>query len=817
MACCGNRELKDAGFWYKESHVPEGHWNGSILKGKRILSLSTVIAAPTGCSVLADLGAEVIKIETGKSGDVIRGLLHQAQGARKSNNIPCTLFEVVNRGQKSVLLDLKEESGRQSLLELVSTADAFITNAKKELLVEWGLDYDTLKLSHAQLVYFHFTGWGLDGPMADNIGYDVSAFNAALGMTKYFTTGAEMPRYPTGMGDVISGMAVASGTLLGLLQQSWTGKGMLVDLSLISSAAWVMASGLLFVKKGAKDNAVEVLDALYGGRSWGNKCFRTSDKQWLAFSCLDAAEQAKVPKALGLNNGSDVEKNVRASIESRSLKDNIALLTQSGIDWAGPATYYEEAVLSNETYKKLATPLLGMDDCKEITKIPVTFDCFDHKPILRAPPLGHHTKSAVIFPQSAPPSARTTTDLNSRNEPVRGFSHIRVVELGDSPAGAAGSIQLVDLGVEVVKVERKSGDAVRSVNLPGMFTHLNRGKKSVCVDFQSKSDVDKLKRLLGTADVLVVSLPKNELETLGLDWASLAQTCPKLIFVHVSPRGYGAGGWHGLGGEFLPGFAGGMGLFDCMRADARVPFEDDTNPALQLLPFWVDHAASHHVVLAVAGGLLHRQNSSRGQKVEVTIEGLSCALFAILAQAYWYSKVTDRVDFVDITTRFPYKETGLDTNFGRIHGGVLIPGLQAYECKDGLWIQLLELELFPPCGKIQEALGISVKSTAIYNAVFCIGPPLTRIIHYLMTFRDAFRERMKEFSRDEVMNMLEAGGVRCIRVGHMRDLQQHEQMNHLGLIQDDYVKVPVTLHGGVSGRGGNETPTLGQHNSEFLL
>merc|ERR1719460_2071216 len=113
-----------------------------------------------------------------------------------------------------------------------------------------------------------------------------------------------------------------------------------------------------------------------------------------------------------------------------------------------------------------------------------------------------------------------------------------------------------------------------------------------------------------------------------------------------------------------------------------------------------------------------------------------------------YNQITDGIDLIgDMTQRFPYKYQGIDKNGNRCKGGVLIPGLQAYECADG-WVQMLELDMVEPLDKIASALdkpnASSVKRTAISSAIFCMSPVMIRVLLFLASYRDAFAKVMKD-------------------------------------------------------------------------
>jgi len=268
----------------------------------------------------------------------------------------------------------------------------------------------------------------------------------------------------------------------------------------------------------------------------------------------------------------------------------------------------------------------------------------------------------------------------------------------------------------------------------------------------------------------------------------------------------------------LPFYAA-SGLMDVVRPEARLPFEDDVNPP-QLQPFFGEHAASYHVVVAATGALLYRQRGDSGQKVEVCLEAAGLFLMNNLLNSTLYTKITDGIDLVtNKQARFPFKNYNIDKNPSRIHGGILIPGLQAYQCADGLWVNLLELDLMEPLDRIQNALdkrgASTAKRAAISAALFHWGPIVERLIMYIQTYRTSYAVAMKAKPRPDVIHALEDGGIRHIPVSNLGDAPNHPQVVHLGLLRDGSIASPFFLHGGC-GKPSMSAPDLGEHSTFFF-
>src|SRR5699024_548083 len=146
-----------------------------ILEGLRILDLSRVLAAPMGTQALAEMGAEVIKVERPGSGDETRIF------EPRLNDQESAYFFAFNRGKKSITLDLKSEEGRHEILRLVQEVDVVVENFVPGTMSRMGLGYEDLKAVNPQLVYVASSGFGQEGPLRDERGYD-TIFQALSGV-----------------------------------------------------------------------------------------------------------------------------------------------------------------------------------------------------------------------------------------------------------------------------------------------------------------------------------------------------------------------------------------------------------------------------------------------------------------------------------------------------------------------------------------------------------------------------------------------------------------------------------------------------------
>ncbi|MET0913439.1 MAG: CoA transferase, partial [Acidimicrobiales bacterium] len=152
------------------------------LHGIRVVEMGVWVAGPAAGGILADWGADVVKIEP-PSGDPAR-LFGKLLGGDMDANPP---FELDNRSKRSVVLDVTNEDGRATALELIAAADVFLTNIRPAALERVGLDPDTLLAEDERLVYALITGFGLEGPDADKQAYDIAAWWSRSGIASLLT------------------------------------------------------------------------------------------------------------------------------------------------------------------------------------------------------------------------------------------------------------------------------------------------------------------------------------------------------------------------------------------------------------------------------------------------------------------------------------------------------------------------------------------------------------------------------------------------------------------------------------------------------
>lgn len=209
---------------------------GGPLAGVKVVELGVWVAGPAAGGILADWGADVVKIEP-PGGDPARTFAQMLGGDLPSNPV----FELDNRSKRSVVVDLTRPAGRQVAEELIAGADVFVTNIRPAALQKLELDPDTLRRRYPRLIYAIITGYGLAGPEADRPAFDIAAFWARGGLAASLTPpGGDLPFQRGGMGDHSVGLTAAGAVTAALYARERTGRGDLVSTSLLRQGAYTL-------------------------------------------------------------------------------------------------------------------------------------------------------------------------------------------------------------------------------------------------------------------------------------------------------------------------------------------------------------------------------------------------------------------------------------------------------------------------------------------------------------------------------------------------------------------------------------------------
>jgi crotonobetainyl-CoA:carnitine CoA-transferase CaiB-like acyl-CoA transferase len=211
------------------------------LAGLRVLELARILAGPWAGQLLADLGADVIKVEREGAGDDTRAWGPPFVPAADGGNLGAAYFHSANRGKRSIELDFASAKGQRIVKKLAARSDVLIENFKVGGLAKFGLDYNSLAPDNPRLIYCSVTGFGQTGPSASRAGYDLMAqgIGGMMGLTG--TADGEPMRVGVAVSDIFSGVYSVVGILAALARREKTGMGGYVDTALVDSTVGVLS------------------------------------------------------------------------------------------------------------------------------------------------------------------------------------------------------------------------------------------------------------------------------------------------------------------------------------------------------------------------------------------------------------------------------------------------------------------------------------------------------------------------------------------------------------------------------------------------
>ena len=244
------------------------------LSGIKVVELAIWLAGPAAGAMMADWGADVVKIEP-PDGDPFRALSMGSRELGRDEVNP--MFHVDNRGKRGVALDLKKPKGLEIAYEMAAGADVFLTNMRLQSLEKMKMDYESLKRVNPRLVYTILTGYGITGPDRDKAGYDVGSYWARAGVA-YETLGPEAePLFRAGgIGDHNTAVAAVAGTCAALNARHRTGEGQLVATSLMRMGTYYLSSSMFAALRGIKAPHVTREKSF----NVAINCYRDSQRQW---------------------------------------------------------------------------------------------------------------------------------------------------------------------------------------------------------------------------------------------------------------------------------------------------------------------------------------------------------------------------------------------------------------------------------------------------------------------------------------------------------------------------------------------------------
>lgn len=409
-----------------------------MLNKIKVLDLTRVLAGPWCTQILADLGAEVVKIENPDGGDETRlapPYFHPELDDDLSHAAECSdwsaFYVCANRGKKSVVLDISSPQGQQILQQLVKSCDVLVENFKVGNLARYGLDYASLSAINPQLIYCSVTGYGQTGPCAAQPGYDV-LFQGMAGLMS--TCG--LPDAEPGGGpmrtmvpntDLLTGMYACTGILAALMHRNATGEGQYIDIALLDTAivanAYLgtayLASGKSPARLGNSAGLVVVPSGVFNcfdgsviiqsnPRKWPALCAALGHPEW-----VDDARFATLPDRL--KNAKTLNTLLEAVTQTLHKADVVALLSVAGVP-CSPVNNLQEALAEPQVVhrglrQEIEVPGGGR---MPVLKNPLRFSTIRLK--TEAPPrLGEHTEEVLRSVGAWPLAAQDDTQPTQEN------------------------------------------------------------------------------------------------------------------------------------------------------------------------------------------------------------------------------------------------------------------------------------------------------------------------------------------------------------------------------------------------------------------
>ena len=373
-----------------------------LLDGIRVLDAANFIAGPVAATVMADFGADVIKVEP-PTGDIYR--VRGAGYPASAYNFP---WIVDNRSKRSVAIDLRAKDGQALLHRLVHSADVFITNAPLDSRARLAVRYEDLEPLNPRLVYASITAYGETGPEASKPGFDSIALWARTGLMDLVRSSANVPpaRSLPGMGDHPTGMSLFAAIMAGLYDRERTGRGSMVATSLMANGLWwnaIQVQGILCGTRTEvrppREDAVSALANMYRCRDgrWFMLTITGDERHWPAFAAsIGRANLTKDPRFADTEDRRQNAKALTAILDevfaTRDWDEWRRLLETAGIACGVVATLDD---IAHDEQMRVSGALVPLDDARAGAALtvssPIQVGAEQKVPATLAPGIGEHT------------------------------------------------------------------------------------------------------------------------------------------------------------------------------------------------------------------------------------------------------------------------------------------------------------------------------------------------------------------------------------------------------------------------------------------
>lgn len=386
-----------------------------VMKGVRVLEVAQFVFVPAGGAILADWGADVIKVEHPVRGDAQRGMLYIA--GTKIDPVKNPMIEHPNRSKRSIGIDITQPEGQELIYELARNADVFLTNYLPSARQKLKIDVEHIRAANPDIIYARGSGYGDKGPDRDRGGYDATAFWIHSGIAHAITPeefDVPLTMGVGGMGDSMSGMYLAGGIAAALFHRSQTGEATEVDVSLLNSAMWMSGQVIApylhtgkMMRVGVPQTGGAAVNPFIGH-------FKTSDGRVISLFIMvpgpyirDTFEHLGIPEAADDPRFADAMSLMENSAAASELIEKAFaaqtfdywrqhLRTMKG-QWAAVQSLLDlgddEQAIANDSFMEV-DPIDGSEPMR-IVRSPVQFN---HEPFHaeRAPQPSEHTETVLL-------------------------------------------------------------------------------------------------------------------------------------------------------------------------------------------------------------------------------------------------------------------------------------------------------------------------------------------------------------------------------------------------------------------------------------
>lgn len=390
--------------------------SGQPLEGVKVLDFTTFLSGPFCTQILADMGADVVKVEP-PDGDSSRHIPPHFIGPDSA------YFHGSNRSKRSIVLDLKTEEGRTMALELTSKADVVVENFRPGVASRLGLDAQRLRAAHPDLVWASISGFGQTGPMRDKPAYDmiVQALSGAMSLTG--EPGRPASRLGIPAGDTVAGLYAAIGILAALFDRKQSGKGKAIDVSMLDcqlamlsyQSTYALYSGKIPEPQGARHDSIPTYRSFVGGDGREFVVTANTEGMWrglcrvVGLDNLVDDERFRTAKSRLLNRDA-LWGLLEAAFLRSPAADWVELLAAEGVPTALIKNVPEALEDARQSGRNMIQRLEQGDLSVEVVGNPIIFTGEQHQPSSFPPALGENRAEILEDWLSAAPGEHRETD-----------------------------------------------------------------------------------------------------------------------------------------------------------------------------------------------------------------------------------------------------------------------------------------------------------------------------------------------------------------------------------------------------------------------